>query len=72
MGSLYSKRYARDLVEIINATKAKAVFIPKTHKSYVNCRYGWFFFDSDEAAHDAQINWYTLNNTELFWASEEI
>ncbi|CAJ0834513.1 9339_t:CDS:2 [Entrophospora sp. SA101] len=71
LGHLPFGTTARDLVEIINATKAKAIFIPKTRKSYVNCRYGWFFFDSDEAAHDAQINWYTLNNTELFWASED-
>ncbi|RIA81408.1 hypothetical protein C1645_864996 [Glomus cerebriforme] len=61
---------ARDLHDILRATNAKSVFIPRNPVSYKPLNFAYINYESEDAKQNAIKTNYKLNGRDLFWCTE--
>ena len=61
-----------DMNDIIDKTKAKSCFIPKSRDTYRNLNYAFLTFISEEEAHEAYLMSFKLRNKILYWNHPEV
>src|SRR2546429_5058081 len=58
-----------DLLDIIDATKAKSCIIPKGVRTYLNHPFAFLHFESEQDLNDAFKTNYSLANSDLTWCA---
>ncbi|RIA86300.1 hypothetical protein C1645_856458 [Glomus cerebriforme] len=61
---------ARDLHDILSATHAKSIFIPRNPVSYKPLNFAYINFDTEDAKTKAMKTNYKVNGRDLFWCTE--
>ncbi|RIA81864.1 hypothetical protein C1645_836280 [Glomus cerebriforme] len=61
---------ARDLNDILFATQAKSIFIPRNPVSYKPLNFAYLNYDTEDAKQKAMKTNYKVNGRDLFWCTE--